>query len=191
MSRSPYGLALKTAAAAAVLSTAEAKSYARIDDSTDDTLVDALVSACTALVERKTFRRLVNSTWYLYLDEFPCNEIIVPYAPLSSVTAITYTDTNGDSQTLSTDVYAVDTAREPGRITLKYAQVFPATRPIENAVRVEYVAGYGAAASAVPEALRLAVRQLVVESYDARNPEPVISSTVDRLLWAYRVPEFA
>jgi uncharacterized phiE125 gp8 family phage protein len=76
------------------------------------------------------------------------------------VTSITYTDENGVSQTWAASLYLVDPAG--GRIQPAYGQVYPSTRAgILNAVAVRFVAGYGAAATAVPENLRHAMKLLI------------------------------
>jgi len=73
--------------------------------------------------------------------------------PLQSVTAITYFDSNGVEQTLAADQYLVDSTTQPARITPAYGLVWPVTQWRHNAVKVRFVAGYGAA-SAVPACIK-------------------------------------
>jgi uncharacterized phiE125 gp8 family phage protein len=130
----------------------------------------------------------VTQTWQALLDGFPVGDIGLPYGPLASVASIAYLDDNGDSQTLSTDVYSVDTVGK--RVCLKYDQVWPTTRDIENAVTITYVTGYGGAGD-VPQSIKAAILLLVGEMYKNREesgPSNIaqLPLTAERLLWPYR-----
>ena len=133
-------------------------------------------------MEAVTWRALIQQTWVLTLPAFPA-VIYLPKPPTASVTSIAYIDTAGASQTLSTDIYALDSRQEPARIVTKFGQVWPATRAQnENAVTVTFVAGYGASASSVPEPLRHAVRLLAGMLYE--NREAVACGNVPLLPFA-------
>lgn len=73
--------------------------------------------------------------------------IRLPRPPLQAVTAVTYVDQTGVTQTLSPSVYQVDTQQEPGRLAPAYQQVWPTTRVQMGAVQVTFLAGYGPATS--------------------------------------------
>ena len=189
----PWSLTETSAPAAEPLSTAQAKTYLRVEHSEEDSLIDNLIEAARVHVEMFTHRSLINTTFTLKLDAFP-QEIRTPRSPLSSVTSITYIDTNGASQTLSTDTYDVDTDTEPGRIFLKHNQDWPDTRGINNAVTVTFVAGYGSASTDIPESLRAAVSMLTAHYYEQREPVVVgtitgrIPMSVESLMWMNEVP---
>lgn len=185
-----YGLTLTSAAAEEPVTTAEAKSWLRVDHSSDDTLVAALVAAARGLCERITGRAFVTQTWRLTLDQFPFGwagwgflgqgtppaefpgrgAIRVPKAPLQSVSSIQYYDLSDTLQTLASTTYDVDAAHDPGRITLAFGQVWPVTRPKPGAVRITFVAGYGAA-SAVPQEIKHAVMLTVARWYENRGED--------------------
>ena len=155
-----YGLVLNTAAAVHPISVAEATKQIGVPEGDayieDD--VRRLIPAAVELVQQRTGRQLVNATWDLRLDHWPCglDPILIPRNPLSSVTSITYSDTSGNSQTLATTVYMAITSREPGEIRLKNAQSWPSLYGQSDVIVVRFVAGYGAAASSVPETLKRA-----------------------------------
>lgn len=157
---------------------AEAKSFARQDDATDDTLIDTLIEAAREWCESFTGRAFIKQTWTQIIDwSFP-GVIQLPYAPLTSVSSITYIDTAGTSQTLASSEYTVDIQKEPGRVYEAWTKTWPTTRFIRQAVTVTYLAGYGNAASDVPVPLKTAVRQLVLHWYDQR--EPILVGTISK-----------
>lgn len=178
----------------------DAKAFARIDTSADDTLLATLIKAARKECESKTKRQLVTATLDLVLDEFPGDNdaIELPRPPLQSVTAITYVDTDGVTQTLDTAQYAVDTDSCPGRVSLAYNCSWPSTRDIRGAVRIRYVAGWPIVASnaTTPDDLCVWIMHQATTRYALR--EAFISGTaivdapsrfMDSLLDAYRIPE--
>lgn len=192
-------LSLATAPSVEPMLKAEAKAYLRVDSANtdEDTLVDSLIIAARQQAETYTGRALITQTWDLVLDRFPSGDrpIDVPLPPLQSVTSITYLDTNGTSQTLSSANYIVDTKNEPGRIALAVGESWPDTQADRiNAVTVRFVAGYGAAA-AVPEGIKTAMKLLIAHWFENREPVAAgvgFSSTpmpmsVEMLLWQHRI----
>lgn len=172
-----YGLSLYAAPAIEPISLAEAKAHLRVTFTDEDAAIASMVTAARQWVEEQTYRQLVTATWDLVLDEFPTGDdkILIPRAPLQSVSAITYTDTAGDEQTLDLTSYIVTASRQPGVIRPAYGQVWPTALDVPDAVTVRFVAGYGNA-SQVPELLRAAIRLLVGQMYEFR--EPVIPTSV-------------
>lgn len=172
------GLVRTSAPAAAVLTTAEAKTQARIDFSTDDTYVDELVSRATTYLENYTNCQFVDATYQWTLDRWETC-FYVPRPPLASITSIAYLDSNGDSQTLATSVYRVDAKAFPGRITEAYLQSWPTLYPVTNAITITYQAGYADAAS-VPDDIKHAVAMLVSHWYE--NRDAVLVGTASKAL---------
>ena len=120
----------------------QAKQHLRIDHTEEDVYVAGLVAAVRSECEAWRNECLVSQTLDLRLDDWPDDDIIIPRHPLASVSSITYVDTNGDTQTLATTVYTVDTYSRPGRIALAYQQTWPTVRSVINAITVRFVAGY-------------------------------------------------
>lgn len=186
---------LVTAPGSEPLSIAEAKQWIRQDSDDHDALIAGLITACRQAVEAYLGRALITQTWDLLLDRF-CN-VELPMAPLQSVTSITYTDTAGASQTLSTSVYDVFTYDEhPGWVRLAYDQSWPSTRIVSDAVAIRYVAGFGDAANNVPAAIRNGIKLMVGEYYKNAELTVVgpqvmeIPKHIERMLWSYRVLGF-
>ena len=183
-------LTLTTAATEYPLLLEEVKESLRVTTDDENAYIQALIAAATGYAQQATARQLVSATWTMGLDYFS-ETIYVPRPPLRSVTSIQYLDSAGDSQTLSSSLYRVDTASLPGRIEPAYGQSWPSTRETIAAVTVVFVAGYGAAAS-VPNEIKLAIRLLVGHWYEHREPVAVgnivsdIPMSVESLLSHHR-----
>lgn len=139
--------------------------------SIEDDYITRVIKAARRTIEKHISRRLINQTWEVALDAFPAaNCIVLPYAPLSSVTSVKYFDTDDTENTFSSGDYYVDTYREPGQVVLNYGESWPVgTRRPTNAVIIRYVAGYGAAADDVPDEYKQAIMQLGAELYERRE----------------------
>lgn len=135
-------------------------------NTTGDPLLNMLITAARQHVETYLKRALITQTVDLHLDCFPCWTIKLP--PLQSVTAITYFDSNGVEQTLAADQYLVDSTTQPARITPAYGLVWPVTQYRNNAVKIRFVAGYGAA-SAVPACVKNWMLMRIKTLWDQRD----------------------
>lgn len=150
------------------LTTAEAKSHLRVDSSTEDTLIAAYVTAARAYYEQAVWRALVTQTLALRLEQWPGESMVLPKPPLQSVTSVTYIDSDGNSNTMSSGDYTVY-AQDPGRIWLGYGKSWPsATLRPGPSITITFVAGYGLAA-AVPELDKQAIRLLLGHFYENRE----------------------
>lgn len=188
---------LKTAPAAEPVSLAEMKIHlhADADVTAEDTLLSSLIIAARRHVEDFTSRALVTQTWYAYLDDFPRDNVIaLPWGSLQSVTSLKYKDSAGTEETMTaTTQYLVDTDSDPGQIVLPYLVSWPSFTPYPfNAVTVEYVCGYGAAAT-VPDTLKAAIKLIVSDLYENRESQTYSnqtfseSQTVFNLMCPYRL----
>lgn len=168
-------LELKTAPAVEPITTAEAKSHMRVDIDSDNTLIGNLITAARRHTEAYIQKSLITQTWYQYFDYGFPHIIQLEKNPVQSVTAITYTDGAGSSQTLDSANYTLDGNRKPGIIYEAYGKVWPVTRVIRNAVRVEFVAGYGDASTDVPQDIIQAMQLLVSHLYENREASAPIN----------------
>jgi uncharacterized phiE125 gp8 family phage protein len=170
-----------TAPANEPISAAEAKAFAKIDSSDDDTLVGTLIKAARIAAQNWNGVQLTNATWLLYMEEWP-DEILVPYPPLSSVTHIKYYDGDGNQQTWTNTLYQIDTSAWPGRIKPAYNESYPNIRSIYKAIEVKYVAGFGADETSVPENFKLAIKYAVAAWYKDREQVNILPEAAIRLL---------
>lgn len=170
----------------------EVKTHARVVHTDEDVYIESLIASARSYAEMFTRRAIITQTWQLTLFGFP-RIIILPNPPLQTVSSIQYVDQDGSTQTLSTDVYAVDTTVEPGVVSLKVNQSWPQTREDIAAVTVAYVAGYGDTRTDVPASYRHAIKFLAAHWFELREPVVVgtiiskVPTSVESLLWANRV----
>jgi uncharacterized phiE125 gp8 family phage protein len=177
-----------------VVTTADMKAYLKVDTSADDTLIAALVSAATRWVENYLGRSLLTKTVVEKWDCFPkgSEPIVLRLGPVlsSPAAAITYLDTDGATVTTwDATNYALDNsgALTRARIVLAQSAFYPSTAARLAAVTISYSAGYGATAASVPDDIVTAVKILVADLY--QNREPVVRgkpTTVENLIQPYR-----
>lgn len=179
------------------VSLAEAKAHLRVDIDDDDALISRLVTTARLHIEDSTRPQvaMINQTWEYIADEWPDSDTLElrPY-PLVGVTSIKYTDEDAVETTFSSTNYLVDTYTRPGRIRLKSTAAWPSVDLREiNGFVVRFVAGYGAAAAAVPAPLRQAILLYVGHWYENREPilttgmmPMALQKTIDDLLRNWR-----
>jgi uncharacterized phiE125 gp8 family phage protein len=156
------------------VSLAALKLHARVEDTTDDDLISELGIAARKRVESDTGRALCTQEWIAWLDSFPAysnDPIYLPLPPLATVDKITYTNTSGVSTEWVAGKFQSDgdtSMVQRARLLPAYGEVWPDTRDILNAVKIEFTCGYGAAGS-VPQSLRHAIKLLVGTWYEHRE----------------------
>lgn len=134
---------------------------------TDDDLFLELIQSAREHVEAHTGTRLIPAAVEM---TFRCFGDLhrLTQAPVQSVTAIEYLDTDGNLQTLDTDVYEfVNVSADVlnPRIRLAFNQTWPAVRRAEDAVRVSATVGY----TVVPKPIIRAMLLLIGQWYDNRQ----------------------
>lgn len=138
-------------------------------NSTDDPMLSSFISAARQGAEKELRRKLVTQSVSTYFDDFPrMRERRFMLEPTQSITSITYLDTDGAEQTLSASNYVVDTQSAHTRIDEAYGTCWPATRGQINAIRITYVAGYGAAAD-VPACIKTWMKFQIRTMWDTRT----------------------
>jgi uncharacterized phiE125 gp8 family phage protein len=181
-----------TPPAVTAVTLADAKIALRIDGNDLDVIVTAWIGSVTAFAEHATGRAMIHQTWRVTHDRFP-TAIKIPRAPIASVTTLKYVDPLGVEYLLDAADYEIDAESEPGWIVPAVNKTWPETFDKINAVKVEVVCGYGAAATAVPAGLRLYILAKLVEQFDGAAEiatTPIESSYVDRMLDPYTLAEF-
>lgn len=184
------GLTIVTAPTIEPLTSAETINYLRLDSGVDNMLIESLITTARNWVENYTNRTMINTTYKLSLDniselDVPIKEglytapyksmyldyIELPRSPVSSVTHVKYFNDSDTESTWATSNYYVDTARVPSRIVLRDGGSWPTDLRNANGIEVTYVAGYGSNRSDVPEAIKTAMLQYIINLYEHRGDD--------------------
>ena len=182
------GQSVTTSATIDPLTYSEIRDYLRLDEGVDETLLITLLKMATQHIENYTGRALINRTITLFIDgidevDYPLWEgtkvgpdmsirkryIELPTTPVSSVSAITSFGDDDTETTFASTKYFVDSTREPARVYLRDGEAWPTGMRVANGLKIVYVAGYGTAKTDVPEAIRLAILQMIAFNYEHRG----------------------
>ena len=165
------GLVLTTAPAVEPITAAELKLHSRVDTDADDARIATLITAARQYVENITGHQAITATYTLSLDGFPIGDTIeLPYAPLQSVTSVTYYNASNASTVFSSGSYVVDKPMEAfGRIYVDRSVGWPTTYDRRNSVVIVYKSGYGDTSGSTPERLKQAIYLLAAHWYENRE----------------------
>lgn len=161
-------------------------------DSTRAEIMRGLLVAARRKVERDAAVALITQTRVAKFDCFPCAEWQEFHVvPIQSV-AITYLDSDGDSQAWSSSEYQTDFHNIPPRIAPVDGETWPVTASgTLKAATFTLVCGYGDSADDVPEEAKLAIKLLAKEWLWNRCPTGEVGhdirfaygALVDQLSW--------
>ena len=178
-----WSLAIVTAPTTEPVTLTEAKNNLRvIHTRDDDEIEDVLIPAARQWCESYTRRTFITTAYKLFLERFPRSDdtwgpyhygqILLPRPPRigAVATVLTYTDTDGTSQTFATTKYRVTSGDEPTRVEPAYGQTWPSTRTQSEAINFTWSGGYGAA-STVPAAIKSAILMMVASMYAYKESE--------------------
>ena len=186
-------LTLLTAPTGEPLSIDKAKLFCRCYHDQENELFLGWIKSARNHVESITSRQLLPATWLLTLPSFPpfnavssvgavnvgANEIDLPRTPVTSA-VLKYYDTDNLLQTWAAENWQLSGDEVAATISEAEGSSWPATYSREDAVHVEFVAGYGA--EAVGQEFVDAMQTLVLSSY-LRQPwsESLLESVANML----------
>lgn len=185
------GLTLVTPPVTEPVSLEDAKAHLRVLHDDEDALIEGLIVAATRHVEKTLGLSLMERTYRLTLDAFS-DAIELPRGPVASVSAVTYSDEDGITQTLDDDWYSVDLSSVRQWLVRNSGYSWPALLDGVNAVSVEYVTGFDTLPDSYAD-IRHAILLLIGHWYTNReavnigNITSEIPMAVDALLQPYRV----
>lgn len=145
------------------------------DETAEDALIQRGITTAREVAEGYSGRILVSQELEAAFDSFPgCWEVLVlPFAPVTSVVSIKYTDTAGTEQTLDPATYALSPYGSAREVYLKTGKAWPMTARERDAVRVRVIAGY--AEDQAPSAAISAMLLIIAHLFENRQ-ENVVDS---------------
>ncbi len=152
------------------VSLAEAKEFARINTASEDSLISALIVASRIMAEKYTGRAFISRDFELFLDNSPNSSVVeIPVNPLVSVAQISSFN-EADTETIFASTnYFVDKVSKPARVILREGKTWPTGLRNANSLRIEFTAGYGTAATDVPEGIRTSVKIIFAKLWELRG----------------------
>ena len=182
-----------------LISLTTAKSFLRVTNTAEDTLITTMIGAAIQSAENYTNSRFLETqytmfmeTWddvyvsnhyttslsngtYLttggYVGKDGLNQIVLPYAPLDSITHVKYYDSSNAQQTWTEDTeYSVNTfINQKGFIEITKNTTYPTLYDRADAIEIKFKAGYGTGDSDVPEPIKTAILLILGSMYEKRE----------------------
>lgn len=165
-----FSLVRVTAPATAPISLAEAKAQMRVEGGDEDSIIQRLIDAAVAFVDVQGVLgfAMITQTWAEWLGPNQ-STVYLSLGPVQSVSSIKYYDIDGNLQTATLADFNI--FGTPNRITIapKTNKAWPITQTRDDAIKIEYVIGYGSTSAAVPQTVRHALLMLVSHWYENRE----------------------
>lgn len=159
----------------------EVKEQVKPAGSFDDGLLNRLIRAARAHVEKYCGTPLASRTVAVKCDSF-ADFAVFPVVPLFEISSISYVDSAGDAQTLGSDWYEGRADGLEASIALNSGYGWPTIRP-GSRITVSAVVGYDEMPDDVVHALLLLVGHWYENRENGSNPP---DSTLDSLLSNHR-----
>jgi uncharacterized phiE125 gp8 family phage protein len=165
----------------------DVKDHIRVerDESSYDEDLTELIYAAQEYIEDETHLTLITTQLRATWDMWPAVRIKVPGWPVSAIDSITYTDVDGNAQTLSDSLYRTSLVQCPATVIPAIDQDWPDLQvDAIDAVNINFTAGYGTAATDQPYMIRHLLKLLVGHWFKHR--EAVGSSMSHEVELAFR-----
>lgn len=164
-------LQLLEAPVATPVSLSEVKDQLRVEHTDDDALLLRLIKTASAYIDAKGAlgHAIISQKWGQWVTSVPPQSVRLAMGPVIAVSDVKYYDENGVLQADDLNNYHVTGTGFTTQIGPKVGFGWPVTQDRADAIRIEYAAGYGAAAADVPETLRHAMMLLIGHWYDNRE----------------------
>jgi uncharacterized phiE125 gp8 family phage protein len=159
---------------------AEARAVCRVDQSLEDGLISTLITAARQRIETELGLCLLATGITEWRDAWaptgPRGGLTLARGPLIGVTTVAIADSGRNFRTLDPAYYAPMAGSWPPQIAATALAILQPTARSAG-LRIDYVAGFGTTAAAVPAPLKQAILALVAWSYDHREaPDPPLSA---------------
>ena len=150
-----------------VLTLAETKDYLKIDSIDEDIYIQQLIDTATDCFEKYTGRTLINTTYKAFLDKFPPydQDIKIKRSRFQSLISLQYYK-NKTLTTLDPILYFITESNDFSLITLYNNSNYPIADCRKQAIQINFIAGYGANSSDIPQAIKRALLSHIAYLYN-------------------------
>lgn len=163
--------ALRRVSAPAVepVTLAEAKLHLRVDSSTEDDLISALISSAVSYLdgEGELGRAMITQTWAQYETQAP-GWPRLRMGPFQELVSVEYYDDDGVLQEATLADFETWLQGDFVICKPKEDREWPTADVRQDAIKITYRAGYGDTADDVPQGVRQAILMLVAHWYENR-----------------------
>lgn len=146
---------------------AEASLFIRYDQSLQNSVITALITAARLDVEAWTNRTMIDTGYDFFINDL-FDEIFIPTSTIIAVSAITYQDLEDATQTLSSTLFKVDNKSVSNKVFRDPLETYPEVLVQPLAVKISFTAGF-ANVAAVPENLKTVIKMRVAELFEHRE----------------------
>ncbi|MGQ0485725.1 MAG: head-tail connector protein [Hyphomicrobiales bacterium] len=161
---------LTTPPAIEPISLAEAKAHLRVAHADEDVLIGRLIVAARRQAEAQTGLLLISQGWSHFRDDWPEDgSVELPQSPVIALGSIKVYGEDDVATVIDPAHYYIDRHSRPARLLLRGSRVWARPGRIGNGIEIALTAGFGAAATDVPEPLRQAILQLAAHWYEHRG----------------------
>lgn len=145
------------------------KAQLRIVDDAEDGYLDQIAAAAVAYMDGRGAlgRAMITQSWAQWAHN--PGAVRVAITPFQSLTSVEYYDNAGSLQSATVGDFEAIGAGDKVWIRPKDGATWPNSEDREDAIKITYVAGYGDAASDVPETIRHALSLLVTHWFERRE----------------------
>jgi uncharacterized phiE125 gp8 family phage protein len=179
----PFNALQRIAAPATTpITLSEVKAQLRVEGPDDDVILTRIINVAVAYTDAQGAlgQAMITQTWAQWMGANPTQSIKLMLGPVQSVSAVKYYDLDGVLQTDSLSKYEVFGTGLTTTVQPKSGEKWPVAQDRADAIKIEFVVGYGDAPANVPDTVRHAMLLLVGHWYDNREVELIgsISKTL-------------
>jgi uncharacterized phiE125 gp8 family phage protein len=160
----------------------QARFNSRIDCCDFDDQLNLDIAAATKWIQEQTEAALITSTWLWTFDRFPRKTkwLSLPMWPVQSIVKIEYRNESDVWTEIESAKIVLRKNNGRARVALKGWEAWPFAKFTPDAVRVEFVAGFGDESTDVPHIWQRAILLLVTHWFE--NPQAAQTGTEFRTI---------
>lgn len=167
----------------------EMKSYLKLDQDEQNSLIQALITSARIHLENYLGLQFLTQTWRVNLKAHQSlsGDIRLPVQPVQNISAITVRWPNGELQALPAEHLHICQSQNPAIVRFDQGQ----GAGLSGQLQIELVAGFGSDADQVPAPLSLALKIIVANWFEHRliaDPAvwPQIQQKIEPLIAPYK-----